>query len=67
MRIVLPEEGPPPWEVTTPFVWKSQLDFLDAQFLDTKGSAVIRFYLPLELAYGIFQVWPAPLADLTPA
>ena len=65
VRIVLPEVGPPPWEVTTPYVWKSQLDFLDAQFLDTKGSGVVRFYLPLGLAYGFWQVWPA-LVDLTP-
>ncbi len=67
VRVVLPDNALGPWEVTTPYVWKSQLDFLDAQFLDTKGSGVIRFYLPLELGQGIFQVWPAPLVDLTPA
>lgn len=65
VRVVLPDDALGPWEVTTPYVWKSQLDFLDAQFLDTKGSAVIRFYLPLELGQGIFRVWPAPLTNLT--
>lgn len=67
IRVVRPKDAVGPWEVTNPYVWKSQLDFLDANFQDTKGSAVIRFYLPLGLIQGIFQVWPAPLVDLTPA
>lgn len=67
VRVVEPDDLTGPWEVTTPYVWKSQLDYLDANFQDTKGSGVIRFYLPLGLGPGIFQVWPAPLVDLTPA
>lgn len=66
VRIVLPDDAEGPWEVTTPFVWKSQLDFLDAKYQDTKGSAVIRFYLKAGEAEGIFQVWPPPWTDLTP-
>ena len=66
IRIVRPKDAVGPWEVSNPYVWKSQLDFLDVKFRDTKGSAVIWFYLPLELGQGIFQVWPAPLVDLTP-
>ncbi len=53
-------------EIQIPYVWKSQLDFLDTDFLDTKGSAVIRFYLPETLPEGLWQVWPAPLTLLAP-
>lgn len=58
VRIVVPDDDEGPWEVTTPYVWKSQLDFLDGAWQDTKGSAVIKFYLPLTMEFGIYQVWP---------
>lgn len=53
----------PPF-VQIPYVWKSQLDFLDADFQDTKGSAVIRFYIPDDLGGGLWRVWPPPLVNL---
>lgn len=53
---------PAPWAgvatVNIPHVWKSQLDYLDAEFRDSKGSAVVKFNLPAGLAEGLWQVWP---------
>ena len=54
-------------EVQIPYVWKSQLDFLDADFQDTKGSAVVRFYLRADTPEGVFRVWPTPELQLLPA
>lgn len=58
IRIVEPRDGEIPAKVNIPYVWKSQMDFVDAQFLDTKGSAVEKFYLPADLGEGLWLVWP---------
>jgi hypothetical protein len=66
IRIVGQAEEPNGPFVQIPYVWKSQLDFLDADFQDTKGSAVIRFYLADDTAEGLWQVWPPPVVSLLP-
>lgn len=64
VRIVAPAVGEVPAFVQIPYVWKSQLDFLDAEFLDTKGSGVIRFYLADDLVEALWRVWPPPVTNL---
>ena len=64
VRIVALEQPGIPAFVQIPYVWKSQLDFLDAQFQDTKGSAVERFYLADDTAPGVWRVWPTPVTLL---
>lgn len=66
IRIVGPAVPPDDAFVQIPYVWKSQLDILDRDWQDTKGSAVVRFYLPDDLAEGLWQVWPPPLVSLLP-
>lgn len=65
IRIITKLTGAPPRVLTTPFVWKWQMDTMDATFQDTKGSAVGRLYLQEDFPDGIWEVWPA-MGDLTP-
>lgn len=66
IRIVQPAFPPRPATVNIFYVWKSQLDFLDAQFQDTKGSGVVWFYLAEDTAEGLWRVWPPPVVSLLP-
>lgn len=65
IRIITKLTGGPPRALTTPFVWKWQMDMMDATFQTTKGSAVERLYLQEDFPDGIWEVWPA-MGDLTP-
>lgn len=66
IRIITPKSGSGPWTLTTPLVWKFQMDTMDKAAESTKGSAVTRVYLPEGIEDGLWQVWPT-LVDLTPA